>query len=106
MSRSPERSKGEGSVSMGREILRCAQDDSTRVDCYNSSSRPGWGRHSSFGTPCYTIYKSKISPACLIPSHLTTNRGSQSTLLVPIPIRNNLLFLLILPLRKGFYYET
>jgi hypothetical protein len=74
MSRSPERSEGEGPVSMDREILRCAQDDRTGVDCYNSSSRPGWGRHSPFGTPCYTIYKSETSPACLIPSRLTTNR--------------------------------
>ncbi len=35
----PERSEGSGS--RGTEILRCAQDDRTEVDCYNSSSRPG-----------------------------------------------------------------
>jgi len=27
MSRSPERSEGEGSISMGTEMLRCAQHD-------------------------------------------------------------------------------
>jgi len=29
VSRSPERSEGEGSLSMGREMLRCAQGDMT-----------------------------------------------------------------------------